>query len=122
MTINTNWSVTLLLLISVLGVVVLFDFPARNGFIQSLDVQVAALGPRDPPASTPLARILRTPLQTIQRILDILVIIFTPATTGGESPGFLLHFVYFFGQGVAMWTMTTVEGMRRGNQRYAGQL
>ena len=85
-------------------------------------MQLAALGPNDQLASTALARIALTPLQAIKRILNVLAIIFTPAATGGESPGFMLHFVYFFGQGVAMWTITAVEGMRRGNQRYLGQL
>ena len=119
---NVYWGVGLLMLILILGFIVLVEFPASNGFIQFLDVQLVALYPEDKPAGTALVRTALTPLRAVQRIPVVLAINFPPATTAAESSGFLLHFVYFFGQGVAMWTMTAVEGMRRGNRRYAGQL
>lgn len=96
----------LLLSLSAYASYALMVFSTRNGLFELVSKSSS---------NNFLSRIAFTGVTSIDHRVDILATFFWPLVDG-SLPGASLHCVCFAGQGIALWTLTVMEGLRRGNR------
>lgn len=102
----------LLLCLSVFGWFALFGFGYKNGSLDMVSSQriTGCVGDACIPFNVSFTGISR-----VDQHLAVLLTFFWPLVDGSR-PDASLHSFYFAGQGVAIWTATVVEGLRKRNR------